>query len=113
MILKFHFTVLRRKCLVLYQSEHTHLIGKSINSRSGAFGERAEKATRTEYHSLQDVGNTADRKIGIVAELNRELAARNGYASINVFASFVHSLSDLIVMIGVLIAAIIIKIRVI
>ena len=77
---------------------------------------------RAEYQALKEDGPKYFAKDGVLtadgkSELHSVQEPNSNhnnyeYMSINVFASFVHSLSDLIVMIGVFIAAVIIKIRV-
>lgn len=73
--------------------------------------EGTEGAVRAEYQSIinTDGHKEEDEAKGGKSEQDPE---NKDYMSINVFASFVHSLSDLFVMVGVLIAAIIIKLRV-
>lgn len=104
-------TVSRRKCALLYQGRHAHaqLIGGSSEENKGA-------ATQAHYQALQDDGHKDAANGELIMEGGKSKVCRgNGHndsLSINVFASFVHSLSDMFVMIGVLIAAIVIKIKV-
>ena len=105
-----HSTVSCRKCLILYQGKHAHahLVGGTTEEGAGA--------AQAEYEPLKDDGHKNTTKVGVVAadgksELHSE-QEQSDYVSINVFASFVHSLSNLVVMVGVPIAAIFIILRV-
>ena len=96
--------------MILYQGKHAHahLVGGTTEEGAGA--------ARAEYETLRDDGHKNTTRVGVVAadgksELHSE-QEQSDYVSINVFASFVHSLSDLVVMVGVLIAAIVIILRV-
>ena len=96
--------------MILYQGKHAHaqLVGGTTEEGAGA-------AARAEYETFDD-GHKNTTKVGVVvadgkSELHSE-EEHSDYVSINVFASFVHALSDLVVMVGVLIAAIVIILRV-
>ena len=104
--------------MILYQGKHVH----EQLSGCSAFEKENAPVARTDYQELKEDSPKSLEKDGVLkAESKSELQSvqednskhkYHQYMSINVFASFVHSLSDLIVMIGVFIAAIIIKIKV-